>query len=399
MIDLVEALRQASAPKELAFPEAEYMARLARVRGAMGAEGIDVLLVHHTPNICYLSGYLTQMTSWYVCLVVPREGEPFVHVNEIEAALVLIHGPIKEVMTIPWVRTGEAPEHLAEMLRQRELGDKRIGIEVGRYPMNVDTYLRLRRALPKANFQTASNLVLDLRAVKSRTELAHIREAARLTTIGMEAALSEIRPGNTDNDVAAAAYSTMVRAGSEHPSSPPVVQAGRRSSWGTGMTWKRFPLQLHEPVVVGLTGTYYRYAAPVYRTAVIGGPSDQLKQLADAALNVLTLLIENVRPGRSIHEVARAASGSVQRLPADVHFGGVFGYSVGVGLVPTWVEHSLRIVEGVERPLEPGMVFHSPIILGIPGNVGVGFSETWLVTDNGCDLLTKSGRELAVSPA
>src|SRR5207249_5944010 len=101
-------------------------------------------------------------------------------------------------------RSGQAPEDLAEVLRQRVLGEKCIGIEQGRYPLKVDTYVRLRQALPKARVQDASTLVLNARTVKSPAEIAHMREAARITTQGMEAAFREVRLGNTDNDVAAA---------------------------------------------------------------------------------------------------------------------------------------------------------------------------------------------------
>ncbi|MSO92500.1 MAG: aminopeptidase P family protein [Rhodospirillales bacterium] len=399
MFDLVQALKDAKPTREAAFEDSEHLARMARAREAMEAAGLDVLLVHNVPNISYLSGYLTQMTSWYVCLVLPRDGEPFIHVNEGETALVLIHGPVGDVVTIPWRRSSEAPEDLADVLRRRGLAEKRIGIETARYPLYVDTYLRLRKALPKADVKDASDLVSNLRVVKSAAEIAHMREAARITAVGMEAARKDLRLGNTDNDVAAAAYSAMVRAGSEHPATAPFVQAGHRIGWGPNTNWKRFPLQRGEPVLVGLTGTYYRYGAPQFRTAAIGAPSDEIKRLADAAINSVGLAIENIRPGRSVHDVAKAAGKGLRGLDRDVQFDGSFGHSVGLGLVPTWQERSLEIVEGVERPLEPGMAFHALVGLRIPGRTGVGFSETCLVTDGGCEVLTKGKREIIVEPA
>ena len=47
------------------------------------------------------------------------------------------------------------------------------------------------------------------------------------------------------------------------------------------------------------------------------------------------------------------------------------------------------IAEGIDLPLEPGMTFHSPISLRFPGTAGVGFSETWVVTEAGCEVLTE----------
>jgi Xaa-Pro dipeptidase len=46
--------------------------------------------------------------------------------------------------------------------------------------------------------------------------------------------------------------------------------------------------------------------------------------------------------------------------------------------------------------LAPGMVFHQPIALRVPGRIGVAFSETVLVTETGCEALTRTERRLVV---
>jgi len=45
------------------------------------------------------------------------------------------------------------------------------------------------------------------------------------------------------------------------------------------------------------------------------------------------------------------------------------------------------------------MTFHSPISLRFPGTAGVGFSETWVVTEIGCEAITEHDRSLTVVPA
>jgi Xaa-Pro dipeptidase len=234
--------------------------------------------------------------------------------------------------------------------------------------------------------------------MKSPAEIVHMRKAANLTTVGIEAALGEVRLGNNENDVAAAAYAAMVRAGSEHPSQAPFVQAGHRGSWGPHVNWKRSPLTAGEPIVIGLTGAWFRYGAPQYRTAVIGKPDNQTERLADTAIATIATLLDSVRPGRTVDELARTARKELGALGPEIRFDGSLGRSIGLGLVPSWTEGPLEIVEGVERPLEPGMVFHSDVGLRIPGKKGVTFGETWMVTEKGCDVFTAGTRELAVRP-
>src|SRR5262249_5892275 len=68
--------------REPAFPGEEYRARLERVRGEMRVAGLEALLVHHPPNVLYLSGYQSFSMYEQECLVVPPQGEPILLVPE-----------------------------------------------------------------------------------------------------------------------------------------------------------------------------------------------------------------------------------------------------------------------------------------------------------------------------
>ena len=73
------------------------------------------------------------------------------------------------------------------------------------------------------------------------------------------------------------------------------------------------------------------------------------------------------------------------------------GYSLGVAFAPGWGEGLVDdIAEGTERPLEAGEVFHLVPMAGFRGTGNMGFSETVLVTENGCQALTDAPRELHI---
>jgi Xaa-Pro aminopeptidase len=55
--------------------------------------------------------------------------------------------------------------------------------------------------------------------------------------------------------------------------------------------------------------------------------------------------------------------------------------------------------EGAASWVWPGMTFLSPITLRLPGTAGIGFTETFAVTERGCELLTARDRALVVAPA
>jgi Xaa-Pro aminopeptidase len=212
----------------------------------------------------------------------------------------------------------------------------------------------------------------------------------------MKAAAGAIRPGATENSIAAAVCEAMIAAGSEFFSIDPHVRAGARSSMPHA-TYKRTAVKPGDSIVLEFGGVYQRYTAPLFRTGVIGRPPDRLKRLAEVSLGMLEVLYENIRPGRTMDDVARTTAKRLEGLEPDVGFNQNHAYAVGIGFPPDWVEHSVFIRPGSPHVLAPGMTFHTPRSFRVPGVLYVGFSETIVVTETGCEPLTRFPRELIVT--
>jgi Xaa-Pro aminopeptidase len=380
-------------PREMAFPRAEYARRIEKTRAAMDGPGLDLMLVHSLPDICYLTGFQTPLSDWYHCLILPRDGVPVLQVCDPELAA--MHSYIDTVLPVAWDSMDSAPAQLTDYLRSIGVEHWRIGVQRRRPGLNPDTETCLRVALPSAHVIDASDLVPALRAVKSEAEIAALRTAARLSTLGMEAAVSSIHSGNSENEVAGAAAQAIIAAGGEYFAIEPIVRAGRRSGV-THATPKRSLIQAGDPVLMEIGGVFKRYCAPLLRTAVVGPPSARLRQLADTSLAAMDRLFDHLRPGVTAGEIASAAMGSLDGHDAAFKSRGYFGYSVGIGFPPSWVERSIEIAVGRGDVLLPGMVFHTHRALRIPGVMGVGFSESVLITETGYELLTAHPRQLIV---
>jgi Xaa-Pro aminopeptidase len=394
-MDLLAGYAARALPKEMAFSDAEYAGRLARVRHAMAAQGLDLLLLHHLPSVCYLTGYQTPVSDWYTCLIVPREGDLALQVCDFEVGLALVHTGVDRILSVRWNRMDEAAGQLVQLLREAGAEAGRIGLEPRRPGLNAHTYQLLRERFPRVTFEDASDLVPKIRTVKSPAELECMRQAARFSVAGMDAAVRAFRPGVTENAIAAAAVEAMIQAGSEFFCTDPWVRAGHRSGI-IHATYKRHFIKPGDPVIIELGAVYQRYTAPLYGTVVMGRPSDRLRRLADTALATLALLYDNVRAGRTAGEVARAAARGLAGLDPEVYLSEYHAYPVGLGFPPEWSEHSVWIVDGSEEVLRPGMTFHGVRSLRVPGLMAAGFSETIAVTETGCEILTPHHRELIV---
>ena len=291
--------------------------------------------------------------------------------------------------------TGATLEYIADTLRDKKLDGAQVGVEKASNGVPAGTYDGLVAALPKATFVDGSGIVEAVKSVKSPREIEHIRAAAKTTDAGMAAAIDAAREGATDNDVAAAASETIVAAGSEYMCLSPVVTSGRRSGI-LHSTHKRNRLQNGDVVLLEMGGCIHRYSAPTMRTVFIGEPSAEARRMAEACLTALDNVLSAIRAGVNADDVARAGWEGMNMAGDDFVFHGNFGYAIGAGFPPTWADDTGAIMSGIDTVLRPGMVFHHPVALRRMGRYGTAFSETTVVTKNGCEVLTSSLREIVV---
>ena len=309
--------------------------------------------------------------------------------------MAVLHTTMTKVSTVRWDKMEGAADQLVGILKSYNPDGKRVGLEMRRPGLNPHTYQALASCFPSVKLVDATSLVAKVRAVKSPAEIDCLRRAGTITVAGIEAAVAAIKPGITDNDIAAAGSDAMIRAGSEFYSIDPFVRTGHRSSINHA-TYKRVPVKAGDSIVLEFGAVYQRYTVPLYMSISVGRPSDRVRRFADICLRTIDLLYENIRPGRTSDEVARAATKGLAGMEPGIELSERHAYSVGLGFPPDWVEHSVYIAEGYDTILEPGMVFHTPRSLRDLGKFATAFSETILITESGFDILTPHRRELVV---
>ena len=387
-IDMLDGLSQ-----ELVFPVEEYETRLAAVRQGMRERDIDALVVQHPPNVLYLTGYQTFSSNAGECVVVPSEGDPTLLVPPPELGGALVHTWLDDRRGYALGRSEE--QYIADTLMDKKLDGARVGVEKGSHGLPAGAYEGLVAALPKASFIDGSGIVDAVKTVKSAREIEHTRAAAKTTEAGMAAAIDAAREGATDNDMAAAASQALVAAGSEYMCVSPIITSGRRSGI-LHSTHKRNRLETGDVILLEMGGCIHRYTAPTMRTVFIGEPPAEARRMAEACLTALGNVLNTIRAGVTADEVAEAGWEGMNLAGDDSVFHGNFGYAVGAGFPPTWADGTAAIISGIDTVLRPGMVFHHPVALRRLGRYGTAFSETTVVTEDGCEVLTSSPREIVI---
>jgi len=381
-------------PFGLPFTLEEYQARMARVKTAMAQAGIDLLMVTSPENIYWLTGYRTTGYYVYQIFLLPLEGTPQFVTSKLEHEC---------VRALSWIKTGltifMGDDEVAKTLEGFDATGariSRIGYEERGFwlPPRILDAVRARWG-DKANVG-AGHILEGVRRIKSPAEIACIREAARIASVGIRAGLDALAPGKTENQIAGTVYDTMMNEGGEHPAGGPYVVTGPRSAV-THMLPERAVIETGHTVFFEVGGCYKRYSGSHMRMASIGAPSNAAADRAAVSIAALEAMIATIRPGATSQEVDRAGRTVMGRGGIGEDFRHRAGYSMGVAFAPGWGEGLVNdIAEGNERPLEPGMTFHLVPMAGFRGEGNMGFSETVLVTASGCEVLTDAPRELHV---
>ncbi len=366
------------------FPAAEFDARIALIRQQVAALGADALLLTGPENIFWATGRQTAGYFAFQALLVPCDAAPVLLVRQLELTGAQASTWLGDLRV--W-QDGEDPAAaLAQVVGSLKIGAlamERTGWFVS--PALAD---RITAALAGVRLVDGSGVVEALRAVKTGAELAAIRLAARYAEAGMVAAIAACQAGATENEVTAAMMSAAIRAGSEAMAMEPLVSSGPRSGVPHA-TWRRRVLRPGDAVFLELAGSHDRYHAALMRSVWIGPPLAEAQRMMDTALTALDAALAAIRPGAPCSAPHQAAQAVIDAAGYTAAFRKRIGYSMGVAFAPDWGEGAiLSLFTGVERPLEPGMVFHVPATLRSYGAYTVGASETVIVTDTGIEVLS-----------
>ena len=377
---------------DLIFPMSEFERRLGELRQRMGQRGVDALITTTPENICYLTGFESPGHYYFQALIVPLEGEPVMVPRRLEDSGVQALTWIEQ--SRPYEDFEDPMERLKATLEEFDLHTKLIGYEKNCWFFTAAQQEKLFNLLPATRFVDCSGLVEAGRVIKSEYEIELMKRAARTAEAGMRAGIEAIRPGITENDIAAEIHYAMIKAGSEWPAIAPFVASGERGAIGHA-TWAGRKIRPVDTIMLEVGGCLKRYHAALMRSVFIGDIAADLWKGEEVVREAMEATMAGIKPGVSAHEVDTVS----RRIIGDSIFGGTqasrSAYSIGIGFPPDWGEGQILSIQPNEtRQLQRNMTFHLIPWVQVPGKGGISFSETIRVTENGCETITNFERKL-----
>jgi Xaa-Pro aminopeptidase len=292
----------------------ELERRWTAVRRAMKDAGIDVLIMQNTNQ--FLGGYVKWFTD-----VPAFNGYPTTVVFPADDEMTVINiGPrmdpqslLTDLSTKDWALRGvknrfTAPyfpslhysksydaELVANLLAP--LKDCTIGfVGLGHIPAPFHDYLKAH--LHAASFTDATDLVDNIKAVKSNEEIELIKRTAAIQDTAFEAALQAIEPGKRDFEIMALVQYTVQKLGSEQqlimagsaPMGTPCPMLKRHFMNRKMEKGDQFTLMIE---VNGPGGLYTEMG----RTCVLGKASEELLEYCEIAKEAQQVTLNLMKPG------------------------------------------------------------------------------------------------------
>lgn len=369
------------------YKESEFKGRVKRIRKLMNEKGLDVLLVYSDMrptrggSAYFISGYYTTLPT---LVLLPIDEEPSLLVPR-----GIAQSSYEQAKRESWIHDIHTDSDYAklakEILIERNLSKATIGID-GTDIMDGTTFQRFYKEFPDAII--VNGLVEKARFVKSSKEIELIKEAMRLTDLGYEAFVNAIKPGRRQQEAQIEAAYKAIVAGAEETYCP--MAAGKPWVWASYRGSLVF--QEGDMISAEFNARYKGYWGQLCRTKVLGKASKEQSDIYEVALEALEEIIKNIRPGVNGEQLWQKGMEVIKE--AGYEYSGLrFGH--GLGLT---ISEEFNIIPGERAKLEPGcyVMVHPSIFTPELASRGIGviIGEPVIVTETGCERLSKYTKEL-----
>lgn len=404
------------------FPLKEYVSRQKKARELMEKHDIDVLILSEEENIRYFTGYhtiyfavrldfqlfiLTKNEKHEGALVLPTHLANTANTSCIEDVRHWLgEGPLNKNDY-----RGDAITKVVDTLKDFGVNKGNIGLELGhgcRLGMNQIQFEMLKNSLSEAKFVDCSEILWDVRSIKSNLEIEALRRTCDITSKGYKAGLSELRAGVTERYIGNIVCSEMIKEGSDNTFANNfpwllIMQSGRFSNWCDSIP-KDLILNKGDLVMIDGGASYKGYHADMIRMGCIGEPTKEQKKMYKATVAANDAAMSIIQPGVPCSKLFYKAMDVIRdfgygdSVDDRIRLGySIGGHGIGLGL------HELPIIRAEnEKPLKEGMTLSLEffIVDKLPFSESKHFiliEQTIAVTKSGYDLLTPMSKELYIA--
>jgi Xaa-Pro aminopeptidase len=165
------------------------------------------------------------------------------------------------------------------------------------------TFERIRQSLPHVKFASATDVMQEVRAVKSAEEVAFIEKAAEIIGKAVEVLIAHSKPGVRENELIAEMLREIVRQGGEPITMLLFGTGGPEVPWAQRVFTTR-TLKPGDLINTEVEAKYAGYIAQALQPISLGPRPKELEKIFDATKIIFDRMLEFLKPGTTFGEVA-----------------------------------------------------------------------------------------------
>ena len=385
----------------LNFSLEEFQKRITKTRKKMIASGLNTLIISDPSNMNWLTGY--DGWSFYVhqAVILSLDGDPVwwgrgMDANGAKRTVFMesknIHGYEDTYVQNP---EKHPMSDLAKLIKDLQLNEGNIGVEMDNYWFSASAFFTLKKELD-VKFVDITGLVNWQRAIKSKTEIVYMKQAAKIVEHMHEVVVEKAVVGMPKNELIADVYHASVSGvdgiWGDYPSMVPMAPSGMDAT-APHLTWNDQPMKKGESTFFEIAGAFKRYQCPQSRTLFLGTPPQKYLDAEKAVLEGINVGLEQAKPGNQCQDIANAFNQTLNKLGFEKD--SRCGYAIGVSYPPDWGERTMSFRDGDTSIMQPGMTFHFMPALWLDDG-GLEITEPFVITENGAECLCNTPRKMFV---
>ena len=354
------------------------MKNIEKYQSLLETGEVDALLLTSVYNRLYAAQYRVAEGV----AVVTREGAYyFTDSRYIEAAEKNLKG-----FTVRMTHPGSSEiERINEVIGEHTI--KKLGFEEN--DMTYGDYLRYNEAL-HAVLVPMQAKIDAFRATKEPWEIELMRKAQAITDQTFSELCKIIQAGMTEKELEAELLYRLYKHGAEGPSFDPIVVSGPNTSLPHGVPGER-KLEFGDFITMDFGCIYGGYCSDMTRTVALGFVSEEMDKVYKTVLKAQLAGIAATKAGVA----GRDIDGAARKVIADAGYGDYFGHGYGHSL-GILIHEAPNANTRNDQPMPAGAVVSAEPGIYLPGKFGVRIEDVTVITEQGCEVLTRSPKNLII---
>lgn len=285
----------------------------------LNLNGLDAVIISDIYNMRYLSGF--------------SGGEGYVYVSHSNKVIITdsryTEAAAKEAKSGFEVIQSTFNHNAFDILKALAESDNAVRIGFEDLVLTCNLYGKL---VNKCGFNTMIPLgekVNDLRIIKSEDEIDLMRKAQSIADSAFTEILNYIRPGVSENMIAAELEYIMRRKGAQGLSFSTIVASGANSSLPHAVPTDRI-IGEGDFITMDFGCIYDGYCSDMTRTIVVGTASDKQLEIYNTVLNAQLEAMKFIKSGVIGCEIHKIAADVIEKAGYGEYFGHGLGHSLGL---------------------------------------------------------------------